>query len=98
MRKKKLQYISFFFTLTENNDETVESLAYDPVNKMLLWTDGFNRSIRQVQIDNDGIHAKENTSVEVVHLFERDARPQALVSDHCTRYSNKLSDLNCLFS
>ncbi|XP_046461769.1 protein cueball-like [Daphnia pulex] len=71
--------------IEKNNDETVESLAYDPVNKMLLWTDGFNRSIRQIQIDNDGIHAKENTSVEVVHLLESDARPQALVSDPCTR-------------
>jgi hypothetical protein len=97
MRAKKLQFF-LFFTPTENDDETVESLAYDPVNKMLLWTDGFNRSIRQVQIDNDGIHAKENTSVEIVHLLESDARPQALVSDPCTRYSNKLSDLNCLFS
>jgi hypothetical protein len=37
--REKVAILSFF-TPTENDDETVESLAYDPVNKMLLWTDG----------------------------------------------------------
>jgi hypothetical protein len=70
---------------TENNNETVESLAYDPVNKMLLWTDGFNRAIRRVQIDNDPIHIEEKDGVEIVHFLENDAKPRGLVSDPCTR-------------
>jgi hypothetical protein len=70
--------------MIESNNETVESLAYDSSSKMLLWIDGFNHSIRQVQIGNS------NASVEIVHFLENDARPsvrpRALVSDPCKRY------------
>jgi hypothetical protein len=73
--------------VTENNNETVESLAYDPVNKMLLWTDGLNRAFRRVQIDNDPIHIEEKDGIEIVHFLENDAKPRGLVSDPCTRFN-----------
>ncbi|KAK4004950.1 hypothetical protein OUZ56_006677 [Daphnia magna] len=69
----------------KRSNETVESLTYDPVDKMLLWTDGFNRSIRRVQIGQDNFLAEENDGVEVVHFLEYDAKPRGLVSDPCTR-------------
>ena len=84
---RNVDLLSFFSPLLiESKDETIESLAYDPVDKMLLWTDGFNRSIRRVKVDNDGINVKEKTSIEIVHLLENDAKPRALVTDPCTRY------------
>ncbi|XP_046633898.1 protein cueball-like isoform X2 [Daphnia pulicaria] len=80
----------------KNNNETVESLAYDPVNKMLLWTDGLNRAIRRVQIDNDPIHIEEKDGIEIVHFLENDAKPRGLVSDPCTRmlYWTNVHDSN----
>ncbi|EFX80769.1 hypothetical protein DAPPUDRAFT_303927 [Daphnia pulex] len=69
----------------KNNNETVEGLAYDPVDQMLLWTDGFNRSIRRVQINHDGIHVEENAAVEVVHFLNSEEKPRGLVVDPCTR-------------
>jgi sugar lactone lactonase YvrE len=78
-----------YYHFTGNNNETVESLAYDPANKMLLWTDGLNRAIRRVQIDNGPIHIEEKDGVEIVHFLENDSNPRGLVSDPCTRY-NKL--------
>ncbi|KAK4004953.1 hypothetical protein OUZ56_006679 [Daphnia magna] len=68
-----------------NNNETVESLAYDPVTKTLLWTDGLNRSIRRYQIDYEHVHIDEKEGIEIVHFLENDAKPQTLVSDPCTR-------------
>jgi hypothetical protein len=78
-------YNYLLFDDVENNNETVEGLAYDPVDQMLLWTDGFNRSIRRVQIDHDGIHVEENTAVEVVHFLNSEEKPRGLVVDPCTR-------------
>lgn len=78
-------YNYLLFDDVENNNETVEGLAYDPVDKMLLWTDGFNRSIRRVQIDHDGIHVEENAAVEVVHFLNSEEKPRGLVVDPCTR-------------
>ncbi|XP_057372388.1 protein cueball-like [Daphnia carinata] len=69
----------------KRSNETVESMTYDPVDKMLFWTDGFNRSIRRVQIDHDNFPTEENDGVEVVHFLEYDAKPRGLVSDPCTR-------------
>ncbi|XP_057372397.1 protein cueball-like [Daphnia carinata] len=68
-----------------NTNETVESLAYDPVRKMLLWTDWFNRSIRQVQLAKDHIHVEEKDGIEIVHFLEDDAKPRGLVFDPCMR-------------
>ncbi len=70
---------------TETSNETVDSLTYDPVEQMLLWTDGFNRSIRRVKIDPEHVHVKESSSIEIVHFLEKDDRPRGLVSDPCTR-------------
>lgn len=83
MRSSTFQFIIIFNT--ERSNETVESLTYDPVDKMLLWTDGFNRSIRRVQIGQDNFLTEENDGVEVVHFLEYDAKPRGLVSDPCTR-------------
>lgn len=83
VRSSTFQFIIIFNT--ERSNETVESLTYDPVDKMLLWTDGFNRSIRRVQIGQDNFLAEENDGVEVVHFLEYDAKPRGLVSDPCTR-------------
>lgn len=68
-----------------NTNETVESLAYDPVRKMLLWTDWFNRSIRRVQLVQDHIHIEEKDGIEIVHFLEDDAKPRGLVFDPCMR-------------
>ncbi|KAI9561087.1 hypothetical protein GHT06_012043 [Daphnia sinensis] len=68
-----------------NTNETVESLAYDPVRKMLLWTDWFNRSIRRVQLAKEHIHIEEKDGVEIVHFLEDDAKPRGLVFDPCMR-------------
>ena len=74
---------------TENSNGTVESLTYDPVDKMLLWTDGFNRSIRRVQIDPDRSRRRsrieEDAAVEIVHFLKSDDKPRGLVADPCTR-------------
>ena len=61
-------------------------MAYDPVDKMLLWTDGFNKAIRRVHLDDDHVPAEEKNGVEVVHFLEYDAKPRGLVADPCTRY------------
>ena len=70
---------------TETSNETVESLTYDPVEQMLLWTDGLKRSIRRVKIDHDHVHVRENSTIELVHFLEKDDKPRGLVSDPCTR-------------
>ena len=70
---------------TETSNETVESLTYDPVEQMLLWTDGLKRSIRRVKIDHDHVHVRENSTLELVHFLEKDDKPRGLVSDPCTR-------------
>lgn len=69
----------------KNSNETVESLAYDPVDKMLLWTDGFNRSVRRVQVDHDNVHVEEDATVEIVHFLDNEDKPRGLVADPCTR-------------
>ncbi|XP_057372389.1 protein cueball-like [Daphnia carinata] len=69
----------------KNSNETVESLAYDPVDQMLLWTDGFNRSIRRVQVDHDSVHVEESATVEIVHFLDKEDKPRGLVADPCTR-------------
>ncbi|EFX80773.1 hypothetical protein DAPPUDRAFT_303924 [Daphnia pulex] len=69
----------------KKSNETVESLTYDPVDNVLLWTDGLNKSIRRIQIDHDRVHSEEKAGVEVVHFLEYDAKPRGLVSDPCTR-------------
>jgi hypothetical protein len=60
-------------------------LAYDPVNKMLLWTDWIDRSIRQIKIAQEHIHIEEKDGIEIVHYLENDAKPRGLVFDPCTR-------------
>lgn len=77
--------IGSHFYNTESNNETVESLAYDPVNKILLWTDWINRSIRRVKIAHEHIHIEEKDGFEIVHFLEDDAKPRGLVFDPCTR-------------
>ena len=63
---------------TETSNETVESLTYDPVEQMLLWTDGLKRSIRRVKIDHDHVHVRENSTIELVHFLEKDDKPRGL--------------------
>lgn len=75
--------------MKENSNETVESLAYDPVDKMLLWTDGFNRSVRRVQVDHDNVHVEEDATVEIVHFLDNEDKPRGLVVDPCTRYKQQ---------
>lgn len=79
-------FLSLFFP-TENDNETVESMTYDPVDKMLLWVDGFNKSIRRIQVDDDdNVHPdNEKAGVEMVHFLNKDDKPRGLVSDPCTR-------------
>lgn len=74
-----------FHVYVGNTNETVESLAYDPVRKLLLWTDWFNRSIRRVQLVQDHIHIEEKDGIEIVHFLEDDAKPRGLVFDPCMR-------------
>lgn len=71
--------------MTESNNETVEGVAYDPVDRVLLWTDGLKRSIRRIRIDHEHTHVKENTTIELVHFLEKDDKPRALVTDPCNR-------------
>jgi hypothetical protein len=59
---------------------------------MLLWVDGFNRSIRRIQIDDDDltkddddVHPDEKAGVEIVHFLDEEDKPRGLVSDPCTR-------------
>ena len=82
---RNISLLTFCPLLIESNDETVESLAYDPVDKMLLWTDGFNRSIRRVQIGHDDVHVEEDAAVEIVHFLKSDDKPRGLVADPCMR-------------
>lgn len=71
--------------LAEGSKESVESLTYDPVDNLLMWTDGYNQSIRRVRITSDGpVRVAESASVEVVHFLNGD-KPRGLVSDPCTR-------------
>ena len=67
-------------------------MTYDPVDKMLLWVDGFNRSIRRIQVDDDDmtkddddVHTDEKAGVEIVHFLDEEDKPRGLVSDPCTR-------------
>lgn len=70
---------------TEKDNETVGSLTYDPVDKTLLWMDGFNRSIRRVKIEHETFHAEEKGDVEILHSFDNAKKPSGLICDPCTR-------------
>lgn len=60
-------------------------MTYDNLGKNLLWTDGSNKSIRQIVVDREDLHVYENNTIELVHLLKGD-KPRGLVSDPCTRY------------
>lgn len=63
----------------------VEGLTYDPVDKMLFWTDAVKQSILRLRVDDGDIHIEESAAVEVLHLLKGD-RPRGLVSDPCRRF------------
>ena len=70
--------------------ESAESLTYDPVDNLLMWTDGVNQSIRRIKVGDpvSGANAQNNASIEVLHFLDGD-KPRGLVCDPCTRLINR---------
>ena len=73
------------FCSKENDNETVESMTYDPVDKMLLWIDGFNKSIRRIGNGDDDDRFDEKAGIEVIHFLNNEDKTRGLVSDPCKR-------------
>lgn len=59
-------------------DERIQGLAFDPLNRTLYWTDEHNRLIYRADIDN-------NSKPEVVIRFDDTHNPYGLAIDVCRR-------------
>lgn len=71
----------------------VESIAHDPVDEAIFWTDAGIGSIHRSQIGGKQLDNQQASVVEVVHPLADDL-PRGIVADPCARSAPSLPPVN----